>query len=395
MADERHCNNPATLAVHAGEEVDETGALDIPLVFSSAFAFEDSQSARAVFEHTQEGFIYSRWGNPTVSAFERKMAALEGAEEAVAVASGMAAISGALGAFLRAGDHVVAPASGYAETGKLLRGRLAKWGVATTFVDMTDLGKASAAFTARTNVLYVESPSNPVLAVTDLRAASELAKARGAALIVDNTFATPYHQNPLELGADVVIHSATKAIGGHGDAIGGVVLGSNDVCKRVREEAVRESGAVMSPFVAWLLCRGLRTLALRADRASANALHLAEWLAAQKQVARVHYPGLASHPGHAVAAAQMKRGFGAMLAFEMAGGLEAARRVYDRAQLIARAVSLGDVRSLMTHPAATTHASMSADMRLLSGITDGLIRFSVGIEDVDDLKADLARGFQS
>lgn len=382
----------STRAVHAGEEPDPaTGALDPPIVLSNAYAFEDAADAAAQFAGERPGFIYSRWANPTVRAFERKMAALEDAADAVALASGMAAVYAGITAFAGAGDHVVAPAGLYAETARLVRERLARFGIEHTFVDMTDPARVEAAMTPATRVVWIETPANPSLAIYDIARIAEIAHARGARLVADNTFATPFHQRPLALGADLVVHAATKAIGGHGDAVGGVVAGPEDLCHAVRDATVRQVGAVMAPMTAWLLARGARTLALRQERASRTAQELAERLARDPRIERVRYPGLAEHPGHQVAARQMRRGFGSLVAYEVRGGVERGRRAYDAFELIARAVSLGDVRTLVTHPATTTHASMSADARRAAGIGEGLMRLSVGIEDVDDLWRDLDR----
>jgi methionine-gamma-lyase len=391
MAMDETPRRPGTLAVHAGEEPDaSTGALEPPVVLSSAFAFESADDAAAQYRGERDGWIYGRWRNPTVEAFERKLAALEGAEAAVALASGMAAVHASIGACVRAGDRIVAPTSIYGETAKLMREVLPRFGIETAFVDETDLAAVERAMVAGVRVLYAETPANPQLAVTDLAALAAVAHARGAVLIVDNTFATPWHQRPLLLGADLVLHSATKAIGGHGDAIGGVVSGARERVHEVRAFGVRACGGAMSPFVAMLLARGARTLGLRMERASASALELAKRLEADARVARVFHPGLASHPQHAIAARQMQRGFGALVAFELRGGLEAGKHLYDRVELVTRAVSLGDVRTLLTHPATTTQASMPRDQRIASGVTDGLMRLSVGIEDVEDLWEDLS-----
>ena len=382
--------DPCTVDVHAGDDPDPiSGALEPPIVLSSAYAFEDAEQTAARFAGTDDGFIYTRWRNPTVEAFERKMAALEGAPAAVALASGMAAAHAALTVDARAGDHVVASASLYAETARLFRDRLSRFGVDVTYADTTEPDAIARACRGETRVLWIETPANPALKVTDIAAAADIAHARGARLVVDSTFATPYHQRPLAHGADLVVHSATKAICGHGDAIGGVVAGDAELCARLRADAVRTGGASMSPFTAWLLARGARTLSLRAERSSATAHELARRLEAHPRVERVFYPGLASHPQHDVARRQMQRGFGALVAFEVRGGVSAGQRVYDRIALITRAVSLGDVRTLLTHPAGTTHASMSREQREAAGISEGLMRLSVGIEGVDDLWSDL------
>lgn len=381
---------PSTLAVHGGEPPDPaTGALEPPVVLASAFAFPSSEVAAARFRREEPGLIYGRWENPTVRGLEEKIALLEGAEDALALASGMAAVSAAITSFVGAGDHVVAPRSLYAETGRLLRERLPRFGVETTFVDATDPEAVRAALRPRTRVVLAETPANPTLALVDLAAVSAITRAHGALLVVDSTFATPCHQRPLAHGADLVFHSATKGISGHGDTIGGVLAGGRELVARARDEAVRMEGAVMSPFVAMLIARGLRTLFVRQERASATAATLAQRLSEDRRIARVHYPGLRSHPQHAVAVRQMERGFGAMVAFELAGGLSAGTRAYDTLRLVARAVSLGDVRSLLTHPASTTAVSMSPEARAAAGISDGLMRLSVGLEDVEDLWEDL------
>lgn len=369
-----------TDAVHGG-----SARIDL----TNAPVFDDADHARREFADPRTGNVYGRWNNATVRAFETHIARLEGGEDAVATASGMAAISGVLGAFLDQGDHVIAPLGVYAETAKLLRERFARFGIETSFVDMCDLDAVDAARRERTRVIWCETPANPRLAIYDIAALAE--RSGDALLVVDATFATPYHQRALELGADVVVHSATKSLGGHGDAIGGVVVSSRSVCVRVHDDAVRAGGAVMSPWVAFLLSRGLQTLALRMQRASHNALQLALRLEADTRVQSVSYPGLPSHRQHALAATQMQRGFGAMLAFELVGGLDRGREAHDRLRLITRSVSLGDTRTLVTHPASTTHASMPPEQRVAAGIGDGLFRLSVGIEDVEDLWRDLDR----
>jgi cystathionine beta-lyase/cystathionine gamma-synthase len=286
---------------------------------------------------------------------------------------------------------VVAPRSLYAETTRLLVGYLDRFGVSTTFVDATDPGSVEAAMRDETRVVYVETPANPTLAVTDIAALAEIAHARGAILVVDSTFATPAHQRPLALGADLSIHSATMALCGHGDAVGGVASGDAEHVARVRAEGVRTCGSALSPLSAMLIARGVRTLGLRTARASASALELARRLEADARVARVHYPGLESHPGHAVASRQMRGGFGGLVAFEVRGGREAGVRCYDSVEVISRAVSLGDVRTLLTHAASTTHASLTPEQRRDAGIGEGLMRLSVGVEDVEDLWEDLDR----
>ena len=395
-----------TLAVHAGESPDPTsGALEPPITLASAYAFDSAEDAAEQFRGAiaggaQPGHIYSRWSNPTVASLEQKMAALEGAEASVVLSSGMAAVTGAIETFVSSGDHVVAPRGLYAETARLLRERMPRFGVSTTFLDDASVESYRRALTPRTRIVYAETPANPTLAITDLRALADMLRAgagegHGALLVVDGTFATPYHQRPLAHGADLVLHSMTKAISGHGDAIGGVVSGRADLVARLRADAVRTAGAALSPLTAMLVSRGLRTLGLRMKQASASALELARRLEADARIERVHYPGLPSHPHHELARRQMERGYGAMIAFEVRGGLQAGARAYDAVRVISRAVSLGDARSLLTHPASTTSASMPRPDRLAGGITDGMMRLSVGIEDVEDLWEDLDQALRS
>jgi methionine-gamma-lyase len=379
---------PSTRSVHAGECADPTGALEPPLVLSSAFGFDSAAQAAAAFRGEQEHYIYGRWRNPTVEHLEAKLAALEGADDAVATASGMAAVTGAVLANVRAGEHVVAPLAFYGESSRLLRERLPVFGIETTFVDATRVEAYAAAIRPETRVLYAETPANPNLAISDLAALAALARERGLLLVCDNTFATPYCQRPLSLGADLVVHSLTKALSGHGDAIGGAVAGSRQRVSAVRELVVKGFGGVLAPFNAFLIARGLKTLALRQRQACASALQIAQWLKAHPAVSAVHYPGLESDPGHALAARQMFA-FGTLVAFELSGGIEAGRQLLDRVKLLTHAVSLGDVRTLVTHPASTTAANVPREVRAAAGIGDGLLRLSVGIEDVPDLIGDL------
>lgn len=400
----------ATACVHAGETPDADGALDPPIVLSSAFAFESAEHAARAFRGEEDAFIYGRWGNPTVDALERKLAALEGAEAACATASGMAAIAGVLLSACEAGDHVVAPRSMYAESARLLRERLPRLGVTTTFVDGTRDAYA-AAITPRTRILYVETPSNPTLGLVDIaaiRGAADASATGGAPrplVVVDGTFATPFAQTPLSLGADLVVHSMTKGIGGHGDVIGGAVIGARARVDHAREVIVKGFGGVISPLSAWLVARGIRTFALRQERACETAAALAAHLAAHPKVAVVHHPSLPSHPGHALAQRQM-HAYGALLSFELrAGGgsgsgteggagadaIAAGRRVLEALRVATHAVSLGDVRTLVVHPASTTHSTMPAEARRLAHISDGLLRISCGVEAAADLIADFDR----
>jgi methionine-gamma-lyase len=379
-----------TACVHAGDTRDpSSGALETPLVLSSAFGFASAEEAAGAFRGENDAYIYGRWGNPTVDALEAKLAALEGTEAACATASGMAAVSGTILTLCEQGSHIVAPRSMYAETARLLRERLPRLGITTTFVDARDAAEYSAAIRPETRLLYIESPSNPILGITDLEALVGLAKGRGLMTIADNTFATPFAQTPHAVGVDLVIHSMTKALGGHGDAIGGAVCGRRTDVARVADTVVKGLGGVLSPFSAFLVARGLRTFALRQRQACESAAALAARLEQHPAVAHVHHPSLPSHPGHALAQRQM-HAFGSLLSFEVRG-LERGRRTLDAVRLITHAVSLGDVRSLLVHPASTTHSTMPPEARALADVTDGLLRMSVGVEPLDDLWADLTQ----
>jgi methionine-gamma-lyase len=385
----------ATVCVHAGDVRDPSShALEAPIVLSSAFEFDSAEEAAGAFRGDNDAFIYGRWGNPTVLALEAKLAALEGAEAACVAASGMAAVSGTILALCDQGSHVVAPQSMYAESARLLRERLPRFGITTTFVDATDAGAYGRAIRPETRVLYIETPANPNLAVTDIEAVVGLAKGHGLVTVADNTFATPFSQTPLALGVNLVVHSMTKALGGHGDAIGGVVLGPSSDVARVRDLIVKGMGGVLSPFTGFLIARGLRTFALRQRQACETAAALAALLAEHPAVERVHHPSLPSHPGHALASRQM-HAYGSLLSFEVraipqASALALGRKVLEGVRLIRHAVSLGDVRSLLVHPASTTHSTMPPEARALAHIGDGLLRLSVGVEGADDLWKDLS-----
>lgn len=378
----------ATICVHAGESPAADGSLDPPIVMSSAFAFESTEHAARAFTGEEPTWIYGRWGNPTVAALEAKLAALEGAESACATASGMAAIAGAILATCEAGDHIVAPRSMYAESARLLRERLPKLGITTTFVD-GNVEAYAAAVTPKTRLVYVETPANPTLAIVDLAAIVALrdARAKDALVLADGTFATPFAQTPLAHGVDLVVHSMTKGLGGHGDVIGGVVMGAKALVDRVRETVIKGFGGILPPLSAWLVARGLRTFALRQERACANAAELARHLAENHAVSVVHHPSLPSHPGHTIATRQM-HAYGALLSFELKDGIERGRRVIESLKVATHAVSLGDVRTLVVHPASTTHSTMPADARRLASIGDGLIRVSCGVETSLDLIRD-------
>lgn len=386
----------ATACVHAGDAPGEASAfhaLETPIVLSSAFGFDSAEHAAAAFRHENDAYIYGRWGNPTVESLERSLASLEGAEAACATASGMAAICGALFSICESGDHIVAPRALYAETARLMRERLPKLGIATSFVDATSPGAYAAAITAKTRVLYIETPANPTLGITDIAEVTSLARSKNILTVADNTFATPFSQTPLALGVDLSLHSATKGIGGHGDTIAGAICGSHDLLAKARDVAIKGFGGVISPLAAFLVSRGIRTFALRQRAACENAAEIAKRLASHPRVRVVRHPSLPDHPRRDVACRQMNA-FGTLVTFEVAT-LEEGRRVLEGVRTITHAVSLGDARSLLVHPASTTHSTMPADARRVADIGDGLLRLSVGIESVEDLWADLARSLDA
>jgi cystathionine beta-lyase/cystathionine gamma-synthase len=384
-----------TTAIHAGESPDPaTGALVPPLHLATTYHLGSAEQGAAIFAGEKDAYVYSRWANPTVATFERKAAALERGEAALATASGMAAISSALLTVLKAGDHLVGAKAIYPSTYHLVVTQLASLGVASTFVDATDPANVEAAIRPETKVIYLETPGNPLLSLCDLDACGEIGRRRSITTLCDNTFATPVNQRPLEHGIDVVVHSATKYFCGHGDAVGGLVVGRREFIERCLTEPLRYYGGIMAPFTAYLMIRGTATLPLRVERHNANALRIAEWLERHPAVAWVSYPGLPSHPQHAVARRQMRGGFGGMVCFDLRGGIEAGARLMNRVRLCSLAVSLGDTRTLITHPASTTHSVVSREARLAQGVTDGLVRLSVGLEDVEDLMADLDQGLR-
>ncbi len=385
----------ATLAVHAGESpCPVTGALDTPIYQSTTFVSSSADEMAAVYGEEKPGYMYTRYGNPTVRALELKMAALEQTEAAVAAASGMAAISSAILGHVKAGDHVVASRSLYGAAYDFLNRKLPALGAATTFVASTRLEEFERAIRPNTRLIYFETPSNPVLEILDIEGLAGLARSRNLPLMIDNTFASPALQQPVALGVDVVVHSATKYLCGHGDAMGGIIAGRRDVIDGINREVIRDFGGVMSPFNAWLILRGIHTLHLRIAAQCASAQRIAEFLATHPDVERVNYPGLPGHPAHALAQKQMKA-FGAMISFEAKGGLEAGKKVMDRVQLFSRAASLGDTRSLIVHSATTSHRAVPREQRLAAGISDGLVRLSIGVEAVEDLMGDLEQALRS
>lgn len=399
--DERHASSgpnseaesalgDATLGVRAGTLRTPFNEHSEALFLTSSFVFGSAAEAAARFSGEAPGPIYARFTNPTVSMFEERLAALEGAERCVAFASGMAAILATVMGLMRAGEHIVASRAIFGSTVLLFQNIMSRFGVETTFVSPTDAEAWRAALRPETKLLFVESPSNPLTEVSDIAALAAIAHGAGAWLAVDNCFCTPALQKPLELGADIVIHSATKYLDGQGRVLGGAVLGSSALMEGVYG-FLRTAGPTLSPFNAWTLLKGLETLQLRMRAHSESALRLAHWLEAQPGVEHVWYPGLVSHPQHELAMSQQKTG-GGIVAFDVHGGKQAAWGVIDATRMLSITANLGDTRTTITHPATTTHGRMSAEQRGEAGIGDGLLRVAVGLEDIADIEADLARG---
>lgn len=379
--------------VHGTYHPDATGAVNVPIYQSSTFAFRDARQGAARFAGEEEGYIYTRLGNPTIRAFEDSVALLEGGAGGIATSSGMGAVTTLYLSLLGEGTHMVSTASVYGPSRGLVEKHLSRFGTRATFVDTSDLENLRVAMRPETRLVYVESPSNPAMQVTDIAGAAAIAHEHGALLAVDNTFASPYLQKPLELGADIVLHSVTKFINGHADLVGGVLVAKDSKLVARLRELMIATGCNMDPHQAFLVLRGLKTLGVRVERAQANALEIARWLEAHPKVDSVRYIGLPSHPQHELARAQMS-GFGSMISFELTGGFEAGRKLMDHVELATLAVSLGGVETLVEHPASMTHASMTREAREAAGFTDGLVRYSVGIEDVGDLIADLAQALE-
>jgi len=396
MADERQHpattpadgTTPDTLCVWAGEgESLVQGATQVPVVYSAAYGYPDVDAWLDVALGRKPGHIYSRNTNPTVCVFEEKLRILEGAEAATSFATGMAAVSNTLFALLSPGDRVVSVKDTYGGTNVVFTDFLPRFGIEVDLCDTTDHAQVEAAVARGCTLLYLETPTNPTLKVVDITRLAAAGRAAGATVVVDNTFATPLNQSPLQLGADLVLHSATKYLGGHADVLGGVICGSSELVKKVYH--FREiTGATLDPMAAYLLIRSMKTLALRVGRQNESALRIAQWLEAQPAVSVVNYPGLASHPGHEIAARQM-RGFGGMLSFGLEGGFEAVKRVLPRLKLAHRAANLGAVETVAGPPATTSHVECTPEERAAMGIPEGLIRYSVGIEGAGDLIADL------
>ncbi|MFW2096639.1 O-succinylhomoserine sulfhydrylase [Acinetobacter sp. ULE_I057] len=379
-----------TLAIRTGHTRSFEGEHSEPIFLTSSFVYENAAEAAAKFSGAEPGNIYSRFTNPTVAMFETRLAALEGGERAVATSSGMAAIMAVAMSFLKAGDHVICSRAVFGSTVALFEKYVAKFNVAVTFVDLTDLTAWQDAVRPETRLLFVESPSNPLAEVADIQALSDLAHANDALLAIDNSFCTPILQRPLQFGADLVIYSATKYLDGQGRALGGAVVGNHKLLEEVFGY-VRTAGPSMSPFNAWVFLKGLETLKLRMKAHSESAQKIAEWLVAHPKVEKVYFAGLADHVGHELAAKQ-QTGFGGIVSFEVKGEREGAWKVIDHTQFISITGNLGDAKSTITHPATTTHGKLSPEAKAAAGIREGLIRLSVGLEDVDDIIRDLSHG---
>ncbi|MBI2306525.1 MAG: O-succinylhomoserine sulfhydrylase [Rhodocyclales bacterium] len=394
MAENKHDAVPdyqlETLAVRAGTARSQFNEHSEAMYLTSSFVFDSAAQAAARFSGAEEGCVYSRFTNPTVNAFQERLAALEGAEAGVATASGMSAIMALIMAHLSAGDHIVASNSLFGATLQMFNNILSRFGIETTTVSQTDVGAWEAAIRPNTRLFFLETPSNPLTEIADIRALCEVAHARGILVAVDNCFCTPILQRPLDLGADLVVHSATKYLDGQGRVLGGAVVGPKKYIDPVFT-FLRTAGPTLSAFNAWVLLKGIETLQIRMEAQSARALQLAQWLEAHPKVARVFYPGLPSHPQHALAMRQQQGG-GAIVSFEVKGARAEAWRVVDSCRLLSITANLGDTKTTLTHPASTTHGRITPEARAAAGISEGLLRVAVGLEAVADLQADLDRG---
>jgi len=374
--------------IHGGEFNDPLGSATVPIYQTSTFKFDSAEHGAACFAGESDGYIYTRIGNPTIHALETLLAELENGFGGIATSSGMGAVNTVYGAMLSQGDHVVSSAAVYGPSRVVLETYYKKFGIEATFVNTADIEEVRKAIRPETKLLYIETPSNPTIEITDLKACCELAHKHGIPVCVDNTFCSPYLQQPLELGADIVLHSLTKFINGHADIVGGVVIAKDkELYKRLRSVMVT-LGFNMDPHQAYLVIRGVKTLSIRIDRAQESAMKVATYLENHPKVEWVRFPGLLSHPQHELAKTQMT-GFGSMISFELKGGVEAGRTLMNSVKMAILAVSLGGVETLIQHPASMTHSKVSAEGKIMAGITDGLVRYSVGIEDVEDLIADL------
>lgn len=382
-----------TLAIRVGHERTNENEHSEALFPTSSFVFKNAAEAAARFGGTEPGNIYARFTNPTVRYFQERLAALEGAESCVATASGMSAILAVMLGLLKTGDHVVCSSSVFGTTTVLLQTYIAKFGIEVSFAKLSDLDAWQAALKPNTRLLFAETPANPLTELVDIAALADIAHRNHSLLVIDNCFCTPALQQPLRLGADIVVHSATKYLDGQGRTLGGAVLGSKDVVGKDVYGVLRSGGVTMSPFNAWVFLKGLETLKIRMQAHCANAQILAEWLTQQPAVKQVFYPGLATHPQHALAKRQQS-GFGGVVSFEVNGGQEAAWKVIDSTQMLSITANLGDVKSTITHPATTTHGRLTPEQKAQAGVSDGLVRVSVGLENIQDIQRDLLRGLQ-
>lgn len=386
MSESKHIE---TQAIHSGRINDEQfGSLATPLYQTSTFIFENAQQGADRFAGEAEGYIYSRLGNPTTRQLEMRVAAMEGMEDAAATATGMGAVSGALLANLSCGDHLISSKAVYGCSFALMNHQLTRWGIEVSFVDMANPAEVEAAIKPNTKVMFLETPVNPNLAVYDLAVIGKIAQKHNIISIVDNTFLTPVLQQPRKYGIDIVVHSATKYLNGHGDVVAGIICGTNEMIMNIKMTVLKDIGATMSPHDAWLIMRGLKTLPIRMERHCSNAEKIADFLQSHEKVSQVFYPGLKNHPGYKFIGTQMKAA-GGVIAFEINSDLAGGSEFINRMQLFSIAVSLGDAESLIQHPASMTHSPYTQEERLAAGISDSLIRISVGLENVDDLLADL------
>ncbi|MGL6114079.1 methionine gamma-lyase [Cetobacterium sp. SF1] len=388
-------NGFGTMAIHGGSHKNPFGTLSTPIYQTSTFVFDSAEQGGRRFALEEEGYIYSRLGNPTTAVAEEKIAILEEGEAALATASGIGAISSTFWTLVKAGDHVLADKTLYGCTYAYLSHGLSKFGVEVEFIDTSDLEKVKSSLRSNTRIIYLETPANPNLKIVDIEAVSKIAHTNPNTLVVvDNTFSTPYCQRPLTLGADIVVHSATKYLNGHGDVIAGFVVGKKDIVTQIRLIGVKDmTGSVLGPMDAYLVIRGMKTLEVRMERHCANAMKVAEFLNNHSKIEKVFYPGLESHENYDIAKKQM-RNFGGIMSFELKGGVEAGKTLLNNLKLCTLAVSLGDTETLIQHPASMTHSPYTREERLAAGITDGLVRLSVGLENPEDIIADLQQALE-
>ncbi len=385
--------HPHTLCIHAGKEKNQHGTLATPLYQTSTFVFDNAEQGAARFAGEQEGYIYTRLGNPTTRELEQKIAALEGMDDAAATATGMGAVAASTMAFLQHGDHLIASKAIYGCSFALFNHMFARYGIEVSFVDMTDHAAVAAALKPNTKMLFAETPINPNLVVLDLAFLGQFCQQHKLISVVDNTFLTPLLQQPAKYGIDIVIHSATKYLNGHGDVVAGIIVADSEKIATIKMTTLKDMGATISPHDAWLIIRGLKTLAVRMERHCQNAQQVAEFLQAHPAVKEVYYPGLPSHAGYRFLGEQMQ-GAGGVLAFELNASLEQSRYFINQCRLLSLAVSLGDAESLIQHPASMTHSPYTPEERKMAGISDGLIRVSVGLEHVADIIADLEQALE-